>query len=935
MQILKIFVQRAQIRPGKNASTYMEDKKNLTGKLLSSLRSEYNKLSERKKTLYLYTLLFLLVFYIAFSAFWAGHKTFICNFDGRETFFQSYIYLGIWVRQIISNFLHGDFSIPLYDFSKGWGSRIIETGIDPLDLLVTPFFDKAFGEALYLFLIILKLYLAGLAFLYLCRYFKKDRISSLTGCFVYLFSGYMVYAGLAFPSYITPMIQFPLLITGAERVMRKEKSIGFVFTVMYTAMCGYYHLYIQTILIGLYCIVRLFAIYQKGQRLKALPGRLGSGIGKWLLGLGLSAFVLLPATLGFGSAARSEFRNISISSSFATHWQVFWQRFMSLIAPVRNYDWDWGMDYPAFAAIFLLCAVVIFFAGKKQKFTQKWLLVIGLFMLFCPWCGLVMNGLQYPCNRWSFGLALLAGFLVTDTVPDLFKLNNLQKKACLTAVVAYGCIGLFFASIRKEVFASVGTAFLAFTLLLISLLSDVPEKTAKLRKPLCLGLVCLNVVANTMFLCSLESMGWTKWFASEKQQARQIMNAVEGEPALSPYGYKTGNGRIDSNDLLYIDSIVYNQPATCIYSPLLNGNIVDFRDATESCGNVQYFKIFSSDQRTILNTLLSVDQQYELPLYTQYVPYGYKHLGESPLGYQVYQNEYSLGWGYTYDHSVSYDQVSGLNGIGMQEVMLRSVVLDKNKQTAPGSIETEHVKIPYTFKCSGCTWENGVIATGNGGGKIELEADLKKGTEYYIRIKGFNIDGYGKDSFTISTNSSFDIYVKSGSVVKNARAMAQSYPWYYGRENYLFCLGCSDEDRSSVLFQIPAFGVFKLEDIELYALPMDHYPEQAEKLRQENLKNVVLGTNEFSGTIDITGNKVLCITVPYEDGWTAYVDGKETEILRANYAFMGLNLSEGHHEIVLKFQVPYLTNGIIVSLVSLCLTLTLFVILKKIKAKDS
>ena len=50
---------------------------------------------------------------------------------------------------------------------------------------------------------------------------------------------------------------------------------------------------------------------------------------------------------------------------------------------------------------------------------------------------------------------------------------------------------------------------------------------------------------------------------------------------------------------------------------------------------------------------------------------------------------------------------------------------------------------------------------------------------------------------------------------------------------------------------------------------------------------------------------------------------------------MGLNLSEGHHEIVLKFQVPYLTNGIIVSLVSLCLTLTLFVILKKIKAKDS
>ena len=131
---------------------------------------------------------------------------------------------------------------------------------------------------------------------------------------------------------------------------------------------------------------------------------------------------------------------------------------------------------------------------------------------------------------------------------------------------------------------------------------------------------------------------------------------------------------------------------------------------------------------------------------------------------------------------------------------------------------------------------------------------------------------------------------------------------------------------------IPASGTFKLESIELYALPLDHYPERAEMLRQDSLENVVLGTNELSGTIDITGNKILCVTVPYEDGWTAYVDGQETEILRANYAFMGLNLSEGHHEIVLKYHVPYLTEGIIVSLVSMSVTVVLLVVMKKKKA---
>ena len=903
--------------------------KNQIAKVINTLRLEWNNLSDRKKTLYLYSCFFMIVFYAAFSAFIIGKRSFICAFDGHETFFQTYIYYGIWVRQIISNFLHGDFSIPLYDFSKGWGSRIIDSGLDPIDFLVAPFFDIAHAEALYLFLIIIKLYLAGLSFLYLCHYFRKDRICSLTGCFVYLFGGYMIYAGLAFPSFIAPMIHLPLLIVGAEKVMRKERSIGFVFAVMYAALYGYYHLYIHTIMIGIYCIVRLFAIYPKGERLRALPGRLGSGIGKWLLGIGLSAFSMLPLVLGFGSSARSGFSNISISNSFAIHWNVFWRRLLALIAPIRSYTWDWGLDYPAFAAIFFLCAVVILFAGKKQKFTQKWLLLIGLFMLFCPWCGLVMNGFQYPCNRWSYGLALFAGFLVTDTIPDLFKMNRTQKIAGIISVAAYGCIGLFSSALRKEVFASVGTAFLLATLLIVFCSNS--ETARKYRKPLCFCLVCLNVVANAMFLISPESMGWIQWFSPSKSEERQIINSVESEPRLSSFGYEVSDGRIDSTDLLYFNSIVYNQPATSIYSSLINGNIVDFREATESCGNIQYFKVHSSDQRTILNTLLSVDQQYEWIAFTQYVPYGYECLGETELGYKVYQNEYSLGWGYTYDTSVSYDEASGLNGIGVQELMMRSVILDRDSQIAPGSVETEYVQIPYTYECNDCTWENGIIQTNSGGGAIVLDADLPQGTEYYIRITGFNIDGFGKEAFTISTDSSFDIYVESGGVYKSARAMAPSYPWYYGRENYLFCLGCLDEDRDTVQFIIPTGGTFKLESIELYALPLDHYPERAERLRQEPLSNVVLGTNELSGTIDVTGNKILCITVPYENGWTAYVDGQETEILRANYAFMGLNLTEGHHEIELKYRVPYLTEGIIVSLVSLCITVALSVVIKKKK----
>jgi len=49
---------------------------------------------------------------------------------------------------------------------------------------------------------------------------------------------------------------------------------------------------------------------------------------------------------------------------------------------------------------------------------------------------------------------------------------------------------------------------------------------------------------------------------------------------------------------------------------------------------------------------------------------------------------------------------------------------------------------------------------------------------------------------------------------------------------------------------------------------------------------------------------------------------------------MGLNLSEGHHEIVLKYHVPHLTEGIIVSLVSLGITVILFAVMKRKKPSE-
>ena len=102
---------------------------------------------------------------------------------------------------------------------------------------------------------------------------------------------------------------------------------------------------------------------------------------------------------------------------------------------------------------------------------------------------------------------------------------------------------------------------------------------------------------------------------------------------------------------------------------------------------------------------------------------------------------------------------------------------------------------------------------------------------------------------------------------------------------------------------------------------MANYDKQIEVLSQDMLYNIELyknpisyASNKISGEIDMSDDGILCITIPYSKGWRAYVDGQKTDISRANTMCMGLKLTEGHHEIVLKYHTPGLLAGFILSI---------------------
>ncbi len=84
----------------------------------------------------------------------------------------------------------------------------------------------------------------------------------------------------------------------------------------------------------------------------------------------------------------------------------------------------------------------------------------------------------------------------------------------------------------------------------------------------------------------------------------------------------------------------------------------------------------------------------------------------------------------------------------------------------------------------------------------------------------------------------------------------------------------------------------------------------------------------FSAKINLKKENLVFFSIPYEDGWTAYVNGSPVEIEKVNIGFMAVLAPEGDVEIRFQYNTPGLYLGLIISLFA-ALIFALYLILVK------
>jgi len=101
------------------------------------------------------------------------------------------------------------------------------------------------------------------------------------------------------------------------------------------------------------------------------------------------------------------------------------------------------------------------------------------------------------------------------------------------------------------------------------------------------------------------------------------------------------------------------------------------------------------------------------------------------------------------------------------------------------------------------------------------------------------------------------------------------------------------------------------------------YASDARRDAEHALKQLDVDGNTVAGHIQVAAPSVLVLTIPFDPGWHAMLDGKPATLERIDFGLTGLLLAPGAHDVRLVHRTPLLAAGAWLSLAGLVAWLVL------------
>ncbi|WKA54279.1 YfhO family protein [Planococcus shixiaomingii] len=772
-----------------------------------------------------------------------------------------------------------------------WLSAAIVFLLEKIRLIGSP--DVLFWANAAVFISVLRLSVVLFITTRLFMYMNIPRRYAFIGASFYGVSGMFFRHTAYWEFFADAFLWLPLLILGVEKIFRESKPGWFLFAVAISLINNFYFSYINFLLAGIYILVRLFIplAAQEIEKKKAFLLFLFSGI----IGFGISAVAFIPAVYAYLNNHRPPFSQ-----------DIPWFDFTD--------DILYTSRIVVIPAIFV---VLLFSAFPYRNKLYRLFTVLGLISIalhHSPIAGSIFNGLSAPQNRWEYFLSLMVGGTVAIGLANLHKLTLRQfAVAAFFTIVAYVLWAL---GDEKLDFSTKYSVFMAISLpiTLLLMFSFVKSKKRGFKFAL-IGFLfvwlvgSVNIYQVEKLLVDGELSKVNKELMTgpdyDDPEIRKLLEEIQQRDDGITYRIEWMEGVRNNTPL------VQDFRGLSAYSSILNKNLLYFYlyDLEIDMGRESVSRYATLGNRANLHSLLQgkyVIAEKNVPgadvlsesREIENVPYGFTKIMESE-NFTVYENDNLLPFARSASTVYQERQLAKSHPLAREHAMLDGIVLDDAKNTEPLP-DVEEQATEFTIETHGSQYNKDILVIEEEIGGIDLvpAASPPEG-DFYV---SFHLENQAHDQgFNLAVNNYLTSRKSNQSVYKT----------------FVDDITIRIPSAERIKIRLPK-GTYNLSDLQVFTESYDVLKSQKDV--DSGIKGLDIGGHKVKLEYANSNNDdFLSINVPYEKGWNASVNGQKTEVLKANYAFIGVPLEKGDNTVELTYRPPFFYPTLIVSIISLLL----------------
>ena len=767
--------------------------------------------------------------------------------------------------------------------------------------------------SVFTWICVVNMSLCGLTMYLLLAYLYGDKFSHLIFSTGYALIGFNVVNCYQTLFFMGPQM-LPLMALGLVKLLRGESPLVYILSLGTCILLNFYfgfHLCVASVI--------LFCVYLYLHR-EELAGKVKGLFARWavasvLAGL-LGAVVWLPTLKAYSGGGR--LNQTGLTEYTFTENMPFIQIFSKLFSGANSTN-ELVIGLPnIFCGILVVALVILFFMDKKigARYKKAAAVVLGIYLLsfYMPAFTLLMHGgthTNWFPYRYSYVFSFLLILLAAEKFERLDEITLADTKRCGTALL----IGVILVFSTRYEFVTGGAVLLDLALLLLMwlgfyLYKTKPELTPKSTLALFLLLiVCGNLYAN--FFISTKNV--QEWELDLEEYRKNIMVSgalTEALDKMEPGFFRMEKDRSES-ETVGADPALYNYNGVSNSGPAIRAFV-----HKELCKlGINWFDMrhwYSEGVPAATDTLLGL--KYILSERDLTEEKNYEKLIHLE-GTGMYKNTFTLS-------------PAILSSTSVQELTLGENVFDNLNMVWKGmtggekDIFTAQEDVTYTLVTDYAPQSVTSRELRESFSAAEEKTEEEKNEKPEPR-------SYFEYSFTAAQDG--PIYYFDTSIPGSPNGLPEPAIKYVG----FYHKGDAVEGKIPVVNGIGTGDFLRGYCVNLAFAYADNaqLEEYAQLLNSRDCTFNVVHENDLTGSFTAEEGQRILFTIPWDEGWSCFIDGKPVPIDKTWNLFMSVAVPAGQHTYEMKFFPAWMNYGLVLSGAAVVGTIALMIARKAQKKK--